>query len=172
LPHRTEGAHAAPHPGPAKVRRILLLAGLLAVALAAPLAPQATTPVLAGSCGTNWHSRTQAPATIKVLRSRTGQVETVDFRQYVGLVMASGEFPAWLPDAVLEVGATAVKQYAWYDALDGHHRSGYRAPDGECYDVRDDTGDQLFRPEKANPKANQLDAVVPMATLRVLSLMA
>ena len=94
-----------------------------------------------------------------MLRSRTGQVETVDFRQYVGLVMASGEFPAWLPDAVLEVGATAVKQYAWYYALDGHHRSSYRAPDGECYDVRDDTGDQLFRPEKANPKANQLDAV-------------
>ncbi len=71
--------------------------------------------------------------------------------------MASGEFPAWLPDAVLEVGATAVKQYAWYYALEGHHRSGYRTQGGACYDVRDDTLDQLYRPEQANPRANQLD---------------
>jgi len=57
------------------------------------------------------------------------------------------------------VGATAVKQFAWYHALDGHHRSGYRSSDGDCYDVRDDTADQLYRPEKATPKRNQLDAV-------------
>lgn len=159
MPHVNTGARPASPTAHGTVRRLLLLGGLSAVALGAPLAPQTTSPVLAGSCGSDWHSRTQAPDTIKVLRTKSGNVETVGFRQYVGIVMASGEFPTWLPDAVLEVGATAVKQYAWYYAMAGHHRSGYRSSDGACYDVRDDTMDQLFRPEKSNPKANQLAAI-------------
>jgi hypothetical protein len=159
LPHVIHGARPASRAPLGATRRLLLLGALAAAVLAAPLAPQVASPARAGSCGTNWHSRTQAPDTIKVLRSRTGKVETVDFRQYVGIVMASGEFPAWLPEAVLEVGATAVKQFAWYYALEGHHRSGYRTNRGVCYDVRDDTMDQLFRPEKATPKRNQLAAI-------------
>jgi hypothetical protein len=158
LPHVTQGAQRASRLPQGNVRRFLLLGALAGVAIAAPLAPQVTSPVQAGSCGTNWQSHTQAPDSIKVYRSKTGAVETVDFRQYVGIVMASGEFPTWLPDAVLEVGATAVKQYAWYYALEGHHRSGYRAG-GTCYDIRDDTMDQLFRPEHATPQANQLQAI-------------
>jgi Stage II sporulation protein len=158
LPHVNEGALAAPRTQ-RRIGRLLLLASLAAVTLAAPLAPQVTSPALARSCGTDWHSRTQAPDTIRVYRSRTDTVETVSFRQYVGIVMASGEFPTWLPRAVLEVGATAVKQYAWYYALEGHHRSGYRTSSGACYDVRDDTMDQTYRPEKANPKPNQLAAI-------------
>jgi hypothetical protein len=159
LPHVNERARTAPRTQHRIGRRLLLLGSLSAVALAAPLAPQVTSPTLARSCGTNWHSRTQAPGTIRVYRSRTGDVETVGFRQYVGIVMASGEFPTWLPRAVLEVGATAVKQYAWYYALEGHHRHGNKTPSGACYDVRDDTMDQTYRPEKANPQPNQLAAV-------------
>ena len=86
-------------------------------------------------------------------------MEQVGFRQYVGIVMASGEFPAWLPHAVLEVGAVAVKQYAWYYALHGHHRSGYKTPGGTCYDIRDDTMDQLYRPEHADPTQGQEAAI-------------
>ena len=73
--------------------------------------------------------------------------------------MASGEFPTYDPMPVLEAGATAVKQYGWYYTLEGHHRSAYRTPSGVCYDVRDDTNDQLFKPEFALPTAKQLDAV-------------
>jgi len=158
LPHVDQGAQRASRLPSRNARRFLLLGALATVAIGAPLAPQVTTTAEASSCGTNWRSRTQAPDTIKVYRSKTGKVETVDFRLYVGIVMSSGEFPTWLPDAVLQVGATAVKQYAWYYALEGHHRSGYRAG-GTCYDVRDDTMDQLFRPEHATPRANQLSAI-------------
>jgi hypothetical protein len=112
-----------------------------------------------GSCGTNWPSHKTPPDTIGVLRTKTGKVQTVDFRTYVATVMASGEFPTWLPPAVLEVGATAVKQYAWYYAMEGHHRSGYKTASGDCYDVMDDTNDQLFHPEWADPTQKQLDAV-------------
>ena len=83
-----------------------------------------------GSCGTNWPSHKVPPETIEVLRTKTGKVQRVDFRSYVATVMASGEFPTWLPPAVLQVGATAVKQYAWYYAMDGHHRSGYKTAVG------------------------------------------
>ena len=116
MPQPDEGARPAPRTQHRIGRRLLLLAGLAAVALTAPLAPQATSPVRAGSCGTDWDSRTQAPDTIRVLRTRSGHVEQVGFRQYVGIVMASGEFPAWLPHAVLEVGAVAVKPERIQDA--------------------------------------------------------
>lgn len=57
------------------------------------------------------------------------------------------------------MGATAVKQYGWYYTLKGNHRNSYRTSHGVCYDVRDDTNDQLFRPEHANPTARQRLAV-------------
>ena len=43
----------------------------------------------------------------------------------------------------------AVKQYGWFYAMEGRHRSSYVTESGECYDVRDSTGDQLYKPEKA-----------------------
>jgi hypothetical protein len=113
----------------------------------------------AGSCGTNWKSKKQPPPSIRVLDTRTDKVQVVDFRDYVSLVMASGEFPTYDPKPVLEAGATAVKQYGWYYTLAGHHRSSYHTAAGVCYDVRDDTNDQLFRPEYATPTQKQLDAV-------------
>jgi hypothetical protein len=94
-----------------------------------------------------------------VLRTATGAVETVHFATYVATVMASGEWPSRLPREALEVGAVAAKQYAWYYTLKGNHRSHYRTPGGECYDVRDDTMDQLYRPETAVPTAKQLAAL-------------
>lgn len=134
-----------------------------AVALATPFATpfaDAAAPVQAGSsCGTNHDSKSTPPATIRVHRTATDTVDIVPFREYVGIVMASGEWPYYLPQAVLEVGATATKQYAWYYTLEGHHRSWYRTADGVCYDVKDTTNDQLFRPERADVKQKQWDAI-------------
>ncbi len=133
----------------------------LALALLMPIAPSALTgpqAVAAAGCGT-WQSRVTPPPSIRVLRTATGIVEEVHFATYVATVMASGEWPTHLPKAALEAGATATKQYAWYYTLRGSHRAAYRTRDGQCYDVRDDTMDQLYRPEGARPTQKQLDAL-------------
>jgi hypothetical protein len=134
--------------------------GLSAVIVASFMtAPDLAKPAsVQASCGTNHGSKVRPPDTIKVLRTRTGKVQTVDFRRYVAMVMASGEWPSWMPRAALEAGAVATKQYAWYHALEGNHRKGYRSK-GVCYDVRDDTTDQLYRPEKADPTRKQFEAI-------------
>ncbi len=151
----SSGAQRASDHKLAQLARVLVLAVVAGGML--PLVQSA--PAMAGSCGTNWTSKTEPPPTIRVLNSRTGGVWVVDFRDYVGWVMASGEFPTYDPMAVLQAGATAVKQYGWYYALQGHHRAAYRTASGVCYDVRDDTVDQLFKPEFANPTDKQLQAV-------------
>jgi hypothetical protein len=56
------------------------------------------------------------------------------------------------------VGAVVTKQYAWYYAMKGNHRSGFTR-NGKCYDVRDDYTDQIFRPEQAEPTAKQQAAI-------------
>lgn len=133
--------------------------GAIALSLAL-LVPHAAEPTpVQAACGTNWTSRVIPPPTIKVLRTTSGRVETVDFRRYVAMVMASGEWPSFYPPAELEAGAVATKQYAWYHALEDHHRSWYRTPSGVCYDVRDDTNDQIYRPETSEPTRKQLDAI-------------
>jgi len=115
-------------------------------------------PVAASSCGTNWTSRSTPPKTIRIYLTEKHRVIVKSFRSYVPMVMASGEFPSRLPTAVLEAGATAVKQYAWYYALKGHHRAGFKTSSGICYDVRSDTTDQLYKPA-AHPTAKQERAV-------------
>ncbi len=131
---------------------IFALSLLSAVELTTP------TPVAAGASCTGWTSKASPPQTIRVLRTRSGRVEKVDFRRYVAEVMASGEWPSRLNMATLEAGALATKQYAWYYALKGHHRAHY-VSGGKCYDVRDDTMDQLFHPERANPTSRQWQAI-------------
>lgn len=115
-------------------------------------------PALASSCGTNWSSRATPPPTIRVYLADHHRVVVKNFRSYVAMVMASGEWPSYLPSAVLEAGATAVKQYAWYYTLEGNHRPDYRTSGGVCYDVRNDTRDQLFK-TSAHPSAKQVRAV-------------
>ena len=152
---RTVERHPRPRPN-AAVR-----IGLSAVIVASVLtAPEVTAPPpVEAACGTNHGSRTVPPRSIRVLRTRTGRVQTVEFRRYVAMVMASGEWPTWMPSAALEAGAVATKQYAWYYAMRGNHRSAYRTRSGACYDVRDDTMDQLYRPEWAKPTRKQYAAI-------------
>ncbi len=144
-----------------RVRATVVRASLGALAVAALLAtPQLAhpAPVAAGSSCTGWTSISKPPPKIRVLRTHSGQVETVGFRRYVAIVMASGEWPSHFHQATLEAGAVATKQYAWYYTMRGHHRPFYRSSDG-CYDVRDDTDDQLYRPESARPTARQWRAI-------------
>jgi putative cell wall-binding protein len=102
-----------------------------------------------------WPTSFGPPATIRVLRTETGIVETVPFRAYVENVMA-WEWPSSYPLAAREVGAIVVKQYAWYHVT--KPRSWYVTPVGECYHVRDDTNDQIYDPARI-PSAAQLAAV-------------
>jgi hypothetical protein len=153
----------APSMQPRRARRGVAATriGLAAIVIAASLsAPQLAepAPVAAGSSCTGWTSQSVPPRTIRVLRTQSGRIEKVDFRRYVAEVMASGEWPGRLHQATLEAGAVATKQYAWYYAMRGHHRPGYRVG-ARCYDVRDDTMDQLYRPERAFPTVSQQRAI-------------
>jgi hypothetical protein len=125
------------------------LAVLFALSALIPLAALHPAPVQAagGSC-TGWESKRIPPDTIRVFRKWTGVVEVVPFQTYVVTVMGK-EWPGYLPVPLIEAGAVAVKQYAWYYAMEGRHRSSYVTAKGECYDVRDTTTDQLYKPEKA-----------------------
>jgi peptidoglycan hydrolase-like amidase len=81
------------------------------------------------------------PTTILVYRVSLGRVDRVDFKTYVKNVLPNEWISSW-PRASLESGAMAVKSYAWYWAL----HSTRKTSGGACYDVRDDTGDQVYKP--------------------------
>jgi peptidoglycan hydrolase-like amidase len=140
-PYSPAGARRGRHVG----RRLAAL--LLAAAVLSTVGLVAEPGVaLAGSSCTGWSSLRVPPATIRVLRN--GAVKTVDFRRYVGVVMAT-EWGSYLPQAVLDAAAVAVKQYGWYFTLRGNHRNGFVTSSGECYDVVSTTRDQLYQPGRA-----------------------
>lgn len=114
-----------------------MLAVFVSVFVAAFSAPVQPVTAATGHC-TNWTSTTAPPPDIAVYRVSEGFVERVDFKQYVVRV-ASRE---WNVDqgALRRAGVVAVKQYAWYHVL--HWRGG--TYDGNCYDVKDSTADQLY----------------------------
>ena len=117
--------------------------------------PSAASParVAAASC-TSWTSSTTAPPTVRVLRSGTGIVATVDLESYTKVVMAA-EFNRTWPMETLRAGAIAVKEYAWYYTM--HYRGGTGT--GGCYDVIDTSTDQIYSPESRFPAATQIQAV-------------
>ena len=119
------------------------------VALAAVLAVGALTPLAtspaqaAGECGT-YRSETTPPPTIRVYRSASGAVDTVDFRTYVKNVLSREWISSWTTES-LRAGALAVKNYAWYQVV---HWRGYVNAAGECFDVFDTTRDQHYDPSR------------------------
>lgn len=143
------------------MRRLAMggIAAMLAVVSITSVTPPAPVSA-AGSC-TGWDSRRVPPRTIRVLLTDSGRVVQVPFRSYVARVMASGEWPSRLPRALLVAGGFAAKQYAWYYTLKGHHRESYRTRSGVCYDVRNDTNDQLFY-RGADPTQRQRDALAKL----------
>lgn len=107
------------------------------------------------NCG-GWTSTTNPPTSIRVYRRQSGRVEVVPFRKYVVTVLGK-EWPGYLPQAVVEAGAVAVKQYGWFHAMAGGRQRVTR--DGRCYDVMDGTGDQLYKPNKARIRTDHYRAV-------------
>ena len=81
-------------------------------------------------------------------------MQTVDFESYVKVVMPA-EWPSGWPMESLRAGAVAIKQYAWYYAI--HYRGGTGT--GGCYDVVDNTNDQIYSPETRTPATSQVQAV-------------
>ena len=82
------------------VGAIVAAALLFPAAIATQVATE--TVVAAGSSCTGWDSQQVPPKSIRVFRNGKGKVETIDFRRYVEVVMAS-EWPDRLPMAALEL---------------------------------------------------------------------
>jgi hypothetical protein len=120
---------------------IALIATLIVLCLAPMLG--SAPAVAAGECGTH-RSETEPPATIRVFRSASGAVETVDFRAYVKNVLSREWISTWTTES-LRAGALAVKHYAWYQVL---HWRGYLNAAGQCFDVFDSTRDQHYDPSR------------------------
>jgi hypothetical protein len=121
-------------------RAVAALAVLLILASAAPgVAPQ----VAAASCS-GWTSSSSPPPSIRVFRHASGAVETVNFKTYAKNVLSREWIGSWTTES-LRSGALAVKTYAWYQVL--HWRGGVNA-DGTCFDIRDDTVDQVYDPSQ------------------------
>jgi len=94
-------------------------------------------------CSTDGTS-SRLPSSILVYRVSLGRVDRVDFKTYVKNVLPNEWVSSW-PAASLDAGAMAVKSYAWYWAL----HSTRKTPGGDCYDVRDNTSDQVYKPNSA-----------------------
>ena len=144
-------------PDPSRRLRRRIAALLIALPVAASFViAQPPTGVYAQASPSGcarWHSLTQPPDTIRVLRTRSNNVQTVSFRRYVLIVLAK-EWPSYLPQQVVEAGAVAVKQYAWYHAI---YTS--RSSRGGCFDVKDGTGDQIYRPRNNRPSDDHFRAL-------------
>ena len=134
------------------VLRPLAAACLLAAAVWVPAVSR--PPAVQAAVCTGWSSTTTPPPIIRVLRTGTGIVQTVDFESYVKVVMPA-EWPSGWPMESLRAGAVAIKQYAWYYAI--HYRGGTGT--GGCYDVVDNTNDQIYSPETRTPATSQVQAV-------------
>lgn len=126
----------------ARIRVAGLLAAFLATALLVPMAAPIPS-IAAGECGT-YRSETVPPPTIRVYRTATGAVDTIDFRTYVKNVLSREWISSWTTES-LRSGALAVKNYAWYQVI---HWRGYTTAGGQCFDVFDSTRDQHYDPSK------------------------
>ena len=126
-------------------RRTLVAACLAALTTFGAAMPWlGLAPRVAGSSCSGWTSQVEPPATIRVFRHVTGAVETVDFRAYSKNVLSREWIGSWTTES-LRSGALAVKHYAWYQVL--HWRGGVNSA-GECFDLRDDTYDQVYDPSR------------------------
>ena len=152
----------------ASLRRVALIGVSVLVGLAIMLpaetlaAPSVAAAAAPGSCS-GWSSTTRPPAYMRVLRGSTGRVARVPFKKYVVTVMGK-EWPSYLPQQVVEAGAVAVKQYAWYHALGRGRVSRH----GQCFDVTDGVGDQLYKPGRARVRPDHYAAIAATWNVRLV----
>ena len=121
---------------------MIAVALALSVVLASAGGGDASSLSVAANGCTRWTSETTPPRTIRVRLSFT-RIVRVDFMRYTAIVVSS-EFNSVHPTLRL-AGALAVKQYAWYRAM--HPRPSKAG----CFDVNDDTRDQIYRHHKTPP---------------------
>jgi hypothetical protein len=133
----------------------LITTAALALATALTIGVGSTeAPMAAASSSCSRHNSTsRPPSTIRVLRVHTGRIQRVPFRKYVVTVMGK-EWPSYLPQPVIEAGAVAVKQYAWYHAIFSR-----RVSRAGCYDVKDSTSDQLYKPDRSRVRPDHYAAM-------------
>lgn len=140
-----------------RVRNSFLAAGLgLSLLLPAGLFVASTVAAAVPGgrdCG-RWTSTTTPPDYIHVYRNKSGRIDKVPFRRYLVVVLGK-EWPGYLPHALIEAGAVAAKQYAWYHVLQGPRT----LKDGRCFHVRDGIQDQLYRPNKSRVRQDHHNAV-------------
>jgi hypothetical protein len=138
--------------------RNVVVAAVIAAAVTLPAglfeAPGVAAAASLGDDCSRWTSTVRPPDYIRVYRNHSRRIVRVSFRRYVITVMGK-EWPSYLPQAVIEAGAVAVKQYAWYHVLSGPRHT----RDGRCYDVVDGTSDQLYKPHRARIRADHYRAV-------------
>jgi hypothetical protein len=144
-------------------RRALVAAVLAALTVLAGGLPGRVAPAAAASCSA-WTSESAPPPTIRVFRHASGAVDTVDFRTYTANVLSREWIGSWTTES-LRSGALAVKSYAWYQVL--HWRGGVNA-EGACFDLRDDTYDQVYDPSKPtwSTASAAVDATWPTRVLK------
>ena len=139
-------------------RRLAVAVIVFAMTASATVLPSSAPAATAAASCTGWKNRYVPPATIRVYRTygpAAGRVQTVSFRSYVENTVA-WEWPSAFPTASLRAGAIAAKQYGWYYAMT--YRGG-TSPGGACYDVKDTSADQVYRPETRNASVSQRAAV-------------
>jgi hypothetical protein len=122
-------------------RRTLAASLLAAATLLGSGFPAQIAPATASSCS-GWTSQATPPPTIRVFRAATGAVDTVDFKVYARNVLSREWIGSWTTES-LRSGGVAVKMYAWYHVL---HWRGLTNAEGACFDVYDDTRDQVYNP--------------------------
>jgi hypothetical protein len=157
------------HPRPSARTSIAVLIGLMLFSIiAAPVVLGVVAP--SSVCSPNqmptlWTDTLHPPATIRVLRTHgpnTGHVETVNFWDYVAVVMrAEYATGADKPPLWMRIGAITVKQYGWYKTMNwGGGRVTFTTTDPvtgvstttvECFDVKDTTADQIYKPQQTGP---------------------
>lgn len=127
----------------------LALIAVLVIGLTATGGPGPVLAAVPAPKCTGWTDEFHPPPSIRVLRSKgpnAGSVEVVDFWWYVAVVTrAEYSTGAAKPPLWMRVGSITVKQYAWYYTM---RWRGGKTADGTCYDVKDTTADQIYRPEK------------------------
>ncbi len=142
------------------LRRLAAGSSALALLLLLVAPPGPRVALAAGGTCTGWTSEYVPPPTIRVLRTvgpAKGTFQVVPFRKYVITVLAA-EFGPSSPVEALRAGAVAVKDYGWYYAM---HWRGNSAPrGGGCYDVQDNTWDQVYWPEHDRASDLQVQAVL------------
>jgi hypothetical protein len=136
-------------------RRALTSTCLAVAAMIVGLLPGFAGPVAGSSCSA-WSSETVPPPTIRVFRHATGRIDTVSFKPYTKNVLSREWIGSWTTES-LRSGALIVRNYAWYQVL--HWRGGVDAT-GACFDIRDDTWDQVYDPSQPtwNTAAAAVDA--------------